>query len=82
MINAESFMENSFIQTRETTVGTWFYFKDPLKEEQILLYQGDTFELDSVQNIFDQDTKPNMFTIFKFSNQTTAKIVNAGNSKY
>ena len=37
-----------FIQTRETSEGTWF-FLEPLKQEQTLLYQGDKFELDSVQ---------------------------------
>ena len=37
-------MGTLFIETREANEGTWLYFKDPLKEEQTLLYQGDTFE--------------------------------------
>ena len=75
-------MGSLFFPTREITEGAWLYFKDSLKQEQNLIYQGDTFELDSVQHIFiyDQDIKPNMFTIVKFSNRTNSKIVNAGNS--
>ena len=73
MINSETFMGNLFIKARERTEGTWFYFKDPLKQKQTLLYQGDTFELDSVQYIFEHDTNLNNFTIVKFSNSTTAK---------
>ena len=79
IIKAEIFMGTLFFQTTE---GTWLYFKDPLNQGQNLLYQRDMFELDSVQYIFDQDTNPNMFTLVKFSNLTTAKIVNAGNNKY
>ena len=47
-----------------------------------MLYQGDTFEIDSVQNFFDEDKKPNILTIVKFSDSITAKIVRAGNKKY
>ena len=82
MINAEIFMGTLFIETREANEGTWLYFKDPLKQEQTLLYQGDTFEIDSVQYLFDQDKKPNILTIVKFSDLITAKIVRAGNKKY
>ena len=39
--------------------------------------RGTKVVLDSVQNIFDQNTKPNMFTIVKFLSSTTAKLVNA-----
>ena len=63
MINAETFMGTLFIETREVKERTWLYFKDPLKQEQILLYQGDTFEIDSVQYFFDQDKKLNILTI-------------------
>ena len=49
MINAEIFLGTLFIESREANEGPWLYFKDPLKQEQTLLYQGDTFELDSVQ---------------------------------
>ena len=63
MINAEIFMGTLFIETREANEGTWLYFKDPLKQEQTLLYQADTFEIDSVQYLFDQDKKPNILTI-------------------
>ena len=49
MINAENFMGTLFIETREANEGTWLYFKDPLKQEQILLFQGDISEIDSVQ---------------------------------
>ena len=79
MIKTEIFVGTLFFQTAE---GTWLYFKDPLNQGQTLLYQRDMFELDSIQYIFDQDTKPNMFTLVKFSNLATAKIVNAGNNKY
>ena len=82
MINAEIFMGTLFIETREANEGTWLYFKDPLKQEQTLLYQGDTFEIDSVQYLFDQDKKPNILTIVKFSDSITAKLVSAGNKKY
>ena len=47
-----------------------------------MLYQGDTFEIDSVQHLFDQDKKPNILTIVKFSDSITAKRVRAGNKKY
>ena len=82
MINAEIFMRTLFIETREAKEGTWLYFKDPLKQEQTLLYQGDTFEIKSVQYLFDQDKKANILTIVKFSDSITAKIVHAGNKKY
>ena len=82
IINAEIFMETLFIETREANEGTWLYFKDPLKQEQTLLYQGDTFEIDSVQYFFDQDKKPNILTIVKFSDSKTAKKFRAGNKKY
>ena len=49
MINAENFMGTLFTETREANEGTWLYFKDPLKQKQILLYQGDTIEIDSVK---------------------------------
>ena len=49
MINAEIFIGTLSIVTKKTTDGTWLYFKDTLKQEQILLYQGDTFELDSAR---------------------------------
>ena len=39
MINAEIFMGTLFIEAREANEGTWLYFKDPLKQEQTLLYQ-------------------------------------------
>ena len=81
MINAEIFMRTLFIETREANEGTWLYFKDPLKQEQTLLYQGDTFEIDSVQYLFDQDKKPNILTVVKFSDSITAKIVRVGNKK-
>ena len=82
MMNAEIFIRTLFIQTREANEGTWLYFKDPLKQEQTLLYQGDTIEIDSVQYLFNQDKKPNILTIVKFSDSITAKIVCAGNKKY
>ena len=82
MINAEIFMGTLFIETKEANGGTCLYFKDPLKQEQTLLYQGDTFEIDSIQYFFDQDKKPNILTIVKFSYSITAKIVRAGNKKY
>ena len=82
MINAEIFMGTLFIETREAIEGTWLYFKDPLKQEQTLLYQGDTFEIDSVRYLFDQDKKPKILTIIKFSDSVTAKTVRAGNKKY
>ena len=74
LINAEIFIENLFIVTRETFEGTWLSFKAALNQE-------DTFELDSVKYLFDQDTKPNLFTIVNFSNSSTTKKVNAGNNK-
>ena len=82
MINAEIFMGTLFIEIREAKEETWLYFKDPLKQELTLLYQGDTFETDSVQYLFDQDKKPSILTIVKFSDSITAKIVRAGNKKY
>ena len=82
MINAEIFMGTLFIETREANEGTWPNFKDPLKQEWTLLYKGDTFEIDLVQYLFDQDKKPNILTIVKFSDSITAKIVRAGNKKY
>ena len=42
MINAQIFMGTFFIETREANEGTWIFFKDPLKQEQTLLYQEDT----------------------------------------
>ena len=71
-----------FIETRETTEGIWLFFKEPLKQEQTLIYQGDTFELDSVQCIFDNDTRPNMSMIVKNSNPTTTEIDKARNKRY
>ena len=82
MMNAEIFMGTLFIETREANEGSWLNFKDPLKQEQTLLYQGDTFEIDSVQYLFDQDKNPDILTIVKFSDSITAKIVSAGNKKY
>ena len=79
-MNAEIFMETFFIQNSVTTEGTWLHFKDTMKQEQTLLYQGGTFELDSKQYIFDQNTKPIFLTIVNYSNSTTAKIVNAGHN--
>ena len=55
MKNAEFFMRSSFIETRKANEGTWLHFKDPLKQKKTLLYQGDTFEIDSAQYFFDQD---------------------------
>ena len=52
MINAEVFMGTLFIETRKANEGTWLYSKDPFKQEQTLLYQGDTFEIGSVQYLF------------------------------
>ena len=49
MINAEIFMGTLLIKTGEANEGTWLYFKDPINQEQTLLYQGDTFDSDSVQ---------------------------------
>ena len=82
MINAEIFMGTLFIETTEANEGTWLYFKDPLKQEQTLLCQGDTFEIDSVQYLLDQYKKPNTLTIVKFSDSITAKLVRVGNKKY
>ena len=48
-------MGTLFIETSEANEGTWLYFIDPLKQEQTVLYQGDTFEIDSIQYLFDQD---------------------------
>ena len=79
MINAAILMGTLFNETREANEGTWLYFKDPLKQEQTLLYQGDTLEIDITQNLFDQDKKPNILTIVKLSDSITAKIVCAGN---
>ena len=82
MLNSEIFIGILFFEKREANEGTWLYFKDPLKQEQTLLYQGDTFEIDSVQYLFDQDKKPNILTIVKFSDSVAAKIFRAGNKKY
>ena len=49
MINAVIFMGTLFIQTREANEGTWLYFKELLKQEQTLLYQGETSAIDSIQ---------------------------------
>ena len=46
-----------FIATMEANEETWLYFNDPLKQEQTLLYQGDTFEIDSVLYLIDHDKK-------------------------
>ena len=62
-INAGTFIETCFIETKETTDGTWLYFKDPLKQQKTLLYTGDILELDSVQYMIEQDIKPNMNTV-------------------
>ena len=37
MINAEALMGTLFIQTRETTEGSWLYFTEPLKQGETLL---------------------------------------------
>ena len=67
----------------ESCDGTCLYFQDPLKQKKTTLYQGDAFKLHSVQYIFDQNTeRNNMFTIVKCLISTTAKIVNAGNSRH
>ena len=58
------------------------FFKEPMKQEQTLLYQGDTFELDSVQCIFYNDTRLNMSMIVKYSNPTTTEIDRARNNRY
>ena len=55
MINAEIFMGTLFNETRRANEGTWLCFKDPLKQEETLLYQGDTFEIDLVQYVFNHD---------------------------
>ena len=52
-----------------------------MKQGKNFLCQGDTFELESVQYMFDQDRKLNMFTLVRFSNSTKAKIVNGGNNR-
>ena len=82
MINADIFMGFLFIEFREANEGIWLYFKDPLKQERTSLYQGDTVEIDSVQNLFNQDKKPNILTVVKFSDSIKAKIVRAGNKNY
>ena len=82
MINAEIFLGNLFIETREAKEGTWLYFKAPLKQEQTLLYLGYTFETDSVQYLFNHDKKPNILMIVKFSDSIKTKIVRAGNKNY
>ena len=71
MINAEFFMGTLFIETREAIEGIWLHFKDPLTQEQTLLYQGDTFEIDSVQYFFDQDKKSIILAIVKFSDHVS-----------
>ena len=50
-------MGTLFIETREANEGAWLYFEDPLKQEQNLLYKGDTFEVDSVEHLFDRVKK-------------------------
>ena len=70
-----------FIETREANEGTWLYFEDPLKQEQTLSYQGDTFEIDLVQYLFDQDKKPNILTIINLSDSTTTKTVTNSKKK-
>ena len=75
-------MGNLFIESREANEWTWLYFKDSLKQEQTFLYQGETFEIDSVQYLFDQGKKPNILTIVKFSDSIATKIVRAGNKNY
>ena len=60
MINAEIFMGTLFIETREANEGTCLQFKNPLKQEQTLLYQGDIFKIDTVQYLLDQDKEPNI----------------------
>ena len=82
MINAEMFTGTLRIETRIANEGIWLYFKDPLKQERTLLYQGDTVEIDSVQYLFNQDKKPNTLTVDKLSDSITAKIVRAGNKNY
>ena len=84
LINADSFKGTIFVETRETTEGFWLFSKEPMKQEQTLLYQGDTFELDSVQCIFYNDTSmiANMSMIFKYSNPTTTEIDRARNNRY
>ena len=77
MINSEIFMGTLFIETREANEGAWLYFEDPLKQEQTLLYQVDTFEKGLVQYLFDHNKKSNILTIVKFSDSMTAKIVRA-----
>ena len=47
-----------------------------------MLCQGDTFNTDSVQYLFDRDKKPNILKTGKFSDSITAKIVRAGNRRY
>ena len=69
MLNAEIFM------------GTLLTEK-PLKQEQSLLNEIDKLYIDSVQNLFDQSTKRNMYTMVKFSKSATANTVNAGNNIY
>ena len=65
MIIAEFVMGTLFNESRETSDGIGIYFEDPLKQEQISLCQGGTFELDSIQIFFDQDTKQNLYRIVK-----------------
>ena len=73
MINAEIFMGTLFIETREANEGTWLCFKDPLKQKETLLYQGDTFEIDSVHYLIDHNKKQNTLTIVIFPDPITAK---------
>ena len=82
MINAKIFLGTFFIETRETNEGIWLYFKDPVKQEHTLLYQGNTFEIDSVQYFATKKKKPNILTIVKFSDSVNVKIVRAGNKEY
>ena len=58
------------------------YILKTLETGAALLYQAETFEIDSIQYLIDQDKKLNILTIVKFSDSITAKIVRAGNKKY
>ena len=63
MVNADFLIGTLFIETREAKEGTWLFFKDPLKQAQTFLYQGGTFEIYSVQYLFDKYKKPIILTI-------------------
>ena len=69
-----------FFETREAYEGTQLYFIDPLKHERTLLYQRDTFEIDSLQDLFDKDKKSNILMIVNLSDSISAKIVRARNN--